>query len=164
MGLLCHLVFLFVYVFLIDRYGDGIQYHGLYPSYFVYVVCFSWSKHYYPYLIITVMLTGWCTDLFHQHPWASDAAFFCGSYVIADRVNLCRLNKKLTGFWPSTMVMSCCYHLWNLWLYHDRMIANLFDQMVIDAAIAPFFFLLFKQIRLGWFQRGRPQSFPVINA
>jgi hypothetical protein len=110
------------------------------------------------------MLTGWCSDLLHQHPWASDAAFFCGGYVIADRLNHCVINKRFWGFWLSTLIMSLSYHSWNIWLYHDRMAANILDQMMIDASISPFFFILFKQIRLGWLQRGRPQSLSVINA
>jgi hypothetical protein len=163
MGLVLYIIFLSVYGALIHRYGYRLGADHT-PAYFLYVLVFLWSLAPYPYLILSVMVTGWVSDLFHQHPWASDSAFYTATYLLMDRLELCKIQKQVWVYWPTLMGLTVGYHFWNMWLYHDRILSTLLDQCLSDAWMSLVMFFLFKQIRLGWGLRARSESMPVLNA
>ena len=128
------------------------------------VSLYLFSRSPYPHLILLTAATGWCSDLFGGHGWASDACFMVLIHLFMERMEWCKAHKSAWVFGLSLTIVGILHVLWSHWLNSQHFLNLLPWQIILNLCIGWPLFGIFKVFKLGWGIRRSSGEMSVLNA
>lgn len=164
MPLLLHIPFIVVFGVVVYHYGHWCTWKGVSPDWFLLPTLYLMGRPSYPHLILLVAAFGLASDILSARGWASDTAFFVGTFLLLDRLKATDRMGKLWMYLLMVMLFSS-FHLiwWNLW-HGTHRLPQLLPHLALNTAAGLFAFACFRLIRLGWGIRGANDPYRILNA